>query len=75
MVRNLVPASPCSHSSADRASVFGTECRGFESLWERPLRSHAHQHVNLAGAPSFFLMRAISFPTRVPARESEGRLL
>ena len=27
--------NPCAYSSADRASVFGTEGRGFESLWAR----------------------------------------
>ena len=29
--------SQCAYSSADRASVFGTEGRGFESLWARHL--------------------------------------
>ena len=27
------------YSSADRASVFGTEGRGFESLWARQLKA------------------------------------
>ncbi len=32
------PLVPSGYSSVDRASVFGTECRGFESLYPR-LRS------------------------------------
>ncbi len=74
MGRSCMPLLACSRSSADRASVFGTECRGFKSLRERLSHNVRTSQGFRAGAPSFFTSMAASFVIILPAPESEGRI-